>query len=313
MVKTELGPFGYVYGVGVATQSFTPAFDRAAIVKNIGITQPSATDNWVVTVEGKPIMVFRVRSTGTQNIVRDDDQSTTFHSDYFNFCRNALGMDPSIPVPNGQTISVASVGGATANVQIRYQERDTGDISSAMLNHPTGSEWLIPIYTYLNAAQSAVGPTNDDTQVSPSWLPGFLTGTMCTSAWRLQLLAAFFQGVGVNTFSGAANHQSATKAKHILKNGVDLFGRNTPAGVPNLGQSSAAGSANTVFGQFLSSYQSFERAPRYEDNVFEQPITIQNGDTLFVREEFTGDLTGGANYEPELGIWIARVSQLQGA
>jgi hypothetical protein len=313
MVRLDLGPFLYQYGVGVATLSFAPVADRGAKVRQIGITAPSATDNWVVTVEGKPIMVFRVRATGSQNIVRDDDQSSIFHSDFFNYCRQALGMDPSIPVPLGQTMTVASVGGATANVQIQFEEHDNSDLNPSLLNHPTGSEWLIPIYTYLNTGQALPGTFSDDTQVAPSWLQPFLIGTMCTSAWRLQLLAAFFQGIGVNTFSGAANHTSITRAKHIVKNGVDLFGRSVPAGIPNVGLASAAGSANTVFGQVLSSFQSFERTPNFTDNVFNLPISIQNGDTFNVREEITGDLTGTASYEPELAVWIARVSQLVGA
>lgn len=313
MVRTELGPFLYAYGVGVATLSMSPVADRSAIVKQIGITAPSATDNWVVSVEGKPIMVFRVRATGTQNIVRDDDQSTTFHSDFFNYCRRWLGQAADVPVPNGQTVTVASVGGATADIQIQFEERDNSDIGPGMLNHPTGTEWLIPVYTYLNAAVAAVGIISDDTQVSPSWLPPFMIGTMCTSAWKLNILAAFFQGLGVNTFSGAANHQSTTRAKHIVKNGVDLFGRSTPAGIPNVGAASAAGSANTVFGQALSSFQSFERTPDLGDSLFNLPIVIQNGDTFNVREEITGDVTGGASYEPELGVWIVRVSQLQGS
>lgn len=313
MIKTELGQFLYQYSTGVATLSLTPAADRGALVRQIGITQPSATDNWVVTVEGKPIMVFRVRATGSQNIIRDDDQVSTFHSDFWNFCRRFLGMDASIPVPLGQTMTVASVGGATADIQIQFEEHDNSDLGLQNMNHPQGVEWLIPIYTYLNAAQTLPGTFNDDTQVAPSWLQPFLIGTMCTSAWKIQLLAAFFQGLGVNTFSGAANHQSATKAKHVVKNGIDLFGRVTTTGIPNVGVASAAGSANTAFGQLLSSFSSFERTPNLGDAIFNQPLIIQNGDTVNVKEEITGDLTGGASYEPELGVWVARVTQYPGA
>lgn len=312
MLKTELGPFLYAYNTAVATLSLSPAADRGALVKQIGITSPSATDNWIVSVEGKPIMVFRVRTAGQQNVVRDDTNTSTFHTDFFNFCRRWLGMDPSIPIPLGQTMTVASVGGATANVQIQYEEHDNSDLGLQNMNHPQGTEWLIPIYTYLNTGQALPGTFSDDTQVAPSWLQNHMIGVMCTSAWRIQLLAAFFQGLGVNTFSGAANHQSSTRAKHIVKNGVDLFGRVTSTGIPNVGNGSAAGSANTVFGQQLGTFAPFEDSPDPGDNIFNVPITIQNGDTFNVREEITGDLTGTASYEPELGVWIARVTQLPG-
>ena len=312
MIKTELGPFLYAYNTGVATLSFSPAADRGALVRRIAITQPSATDNWTVTVEGKQIFNFRVRSTGSQNAVREDDQVSIFHSNFFDFCRRFLGLDPSVPVPLGQTITIASVGGATASILIEYEEHDNSDLTPALLNHPVGTEWLIPVYTYLNATVNAVGIIADDTQVGPSWLPPFFIGTMLTSAWKIEILAAFFQGLGVNTFSGAANHQSATKAKHLFKNGVDLFGRTIPAGIPNVGLGSAAGSANTVFGQLLSIYSSFERTADLFDNVLPSPVQLVNGDTPSVREEITGDVTGGASYEPELGLWIARVHQLPG-
>lgn len=309
MLKTEQGPFLYQFAKAAATLSFTPVADRAAVVRDISITSVSATDTWVVTCKGKDIMRFRIRSTGNQNVVRGDDQATMPHLKFFDYCRWVLGMDPSVAVPLGQTLTISSVGGATANIAVEFEEHDQSDLGSNMLNHPDGREWLVPIYTWLAAAATAAGPTNDDTQVGPAWLPNFLIGTLLTSAWKVTLLGAFMEGVGVNTFSGAANHQSTTNTKQLTQNSRLLNSRATK-GIPNLGVASAAGSANTVFGQAMADYQPFERAGTGYMNMFNQPIVLSNGDTFNVAEEFVGDFTGGADYSGAVTAWIARVSEL---
>ena len=310
MLKTENGPFLYQFGKGVATLTFSPIVDRGALVRRISITAPSATDTWVVTSKAKEIMRFRIRTTGNQNLLRGDDQATMPHDTFFDWARWLLNMDPSIAVPLGQSLVVSSVGGATANILVEFEEHDTSDLGSAMLNHPDGHEWLIPITTFKAAAIAAIGVTADDTQIAPGWLPPFLIGTVGNSAWRIQLLALFMEGVGVNTFSGAANHQSTTNTKQLTLNSRLLNSRST-LGIPNLGAASAAGSANTVFGQTMALQNPFERSGGGYENLFNQPIVIGNGDTFQVSEEIVGDVTGGADYSGAMGVFIARVSETQ--
>lgn len=309
MLKTEQGPFLYQFVKGAASLSFTPISDRGALVTDIAITNPSANDTWVVSSKGKEIMRLRLRTTGNQNAVRRDDKNTMPHLGFFDYCRWLLSQDPSIPVPLGQTLTISSVGGATANIYVEFEEHDTSDLGPSLLNHPDGKEWLVPVYTWLNAAQTAIGPTNDDTQVGPAWLPNFLIGTLMTSAWRVQLLGAFMEGVGVNTFSGAANHQSTTERKLLVLNSRILASRTT-TGIPNLGSASAAGSANTVLGQEFGPYQPFEHSGMGYAQTFDNPIVLRNGDTFNVQEQFVGDLTGGADYSGASTIWVARVSEL---
>lgn len=309
MLKSELGPFLYQYAKAAATISFSPVADRGALVRDIGITAPSAADTWIVSSKGKEIFRARVNALGNMNLFREDDQAAMPHATFFDVCRQYLNMDPSIPVPLGQTLTVTSQGGATANLFVEFEEHDNSDLSPSLLNHPDGKEWLIPLYTWLAAAQTALGPTNDDTQVAPAWLPGFLIGTMLTSAWKVQLLGVAMEGVGVNTFSGAANHQSTTQTKRILLDSKQLASRTT-FGIPNLGAASAAGSANTVFGQTMARFQPWERALPYFDSIFNYPVVLNNGDTCNIQEEFTGDLTGGASYVGGVAAWFARITEL---
>ena len=309
MLKTEFGSSLYQFVKAAATLSFTPRNDRAAKVTTVSITSVSATDTWVVTCKGKEILRYRIRSTGSLNPVQYDDQAGHSRWHLFEFCRQLLNYDPSIPVPNGQTFTVASLGGATANIFIEYSEVDIPDVPPSLINHPDGKTWIIPITTFLGAAQSVVGPTNDDTQVGPSWLPNFLIGTLVTSAWNVDLLAAFMEGVGVNTFSGAANHQSTTNTKGVVYNSRRLFSQVTN-NIPNLGAASAAGSANTVTGQVMAQYQPFDKVAGGSELVFPAPLQLRNGDTFNVQEEFVGDLTGGADYSGAMTVWIAKVQEV---
>lgn len=308
MLKTEFGPSLYQFAKAAATLSFTPRSDRAAKVTSISVTAPSATDTWIVTSKGKEIFRFRVRSTGNLNPFQYDDVAGHSRWRLFEYCRAVLGYDPSIPVPNGQIFTVSSLGGATANIFIEFSEYDIADLSPSQINHPDGKQWIIPITTFLGAAQTAVGPTNDDTQIGPSWLPNFLIGTLVTSAWQVQLLAAFMEGIGVNTFSGAANHQSTTNTKAVVYNSRRLFSQTTN-NIPNLGAASAAGSANTAIGQVMAAYQPFDKVQSGLESQFPVPITLGNGDTFNVQEEFTGDLTGGADYSGAMTVWVARVME----
>lgn len=310
MLKTEFGSVLYQFAKAAATISLTPRQDRAAKVTDFGITAVSATDTWVISCKGKEIMRTRIRSTGSLNPFQWDDTAGHGREHFMEYCRVILGMDPSIPVPLGQTFTIASVGGATANLMIEFSEFDQSDVGPSNMNSPDGREWLIPVTTFLAAAQSVVGPTNDDTQIGPAWLPNFLIGTLVTSAWKIQLLAAIMEGVGVNTFSGAANHQSTTNTKAVVYNSRRLFSQTTN-NIPNLGAASAAGSANTVTGQVMAKYQPWDKVMPNQANVFPAPLVLQNGDTFNVQEEFVGDLTGGADYSGAMTVWVARVSEMQ--
>lgn len=300
----------YQFAKAAATINVVPLADRAAVVKRIGITSPSAADTWTVTCAGRELMRMRVVGSGNQNVLRLDDQATNPHSDFFTFCRKYLGIDASIPIPQGQTLTIASVGGATANLMVEFDEHSPADISPSMLNHPDGKEFLLPLYTALAASVAAAGVINDDTQFGPAWLPNFLIGVAGNAAWSIKLLALFAEGMGVNTFSGAANHQSNTNTKRFTKTGVTLFSRTT-TGIPNVGAASAAGSANTVFGSVMSPFVPWERSIPHQDQILDDPITIQNGDLFQAQTEIVGDVTGGASYANALTLYVARISRLQ--
>lgn len=307
--KLDVGPRIYQFAIAAATIAVSPLNDRALLVRRVLINNVSADDTWTFTCGGKEIFRTRVLTAGNQRLFLEPGPTAAVSPNFWDYCRKVLAKDPSIPVPNGQTLTVASVGGATADIDVEAIETDISDLSPSLPNHYLGTRFLVPLFASLAASQAAAGVVNCDTNVVPSWLPNLLIGTMDTQAWEVDLLAIFPEGMGVNTFSGAANHQSVTQTTRLIKNSVQLFSRTT-SGIPNRGSASAAGSANTVFGQQSAVMPPFIQSGYSDENLFDVPVTVRNGDTLNVALELSGDLTGGASYARALQAFIAEVRRV---
>lgn len=302
MQKLEAGGRVYALGTAVATLSFTPLFDRAARVTNIKITNPSAADNWTVVCAGREIMRVRILTVGGQQPFGVQTQyagsapgNLFDSSNLFYLARRRLNTEMSIPVRNGMTLTVASVGGATANVFIEAEEVDPGDLNAQMINHDQGNEFVVPIFLYVNAAVSAIGNAVIDTQVSPPWVPNIVNNAEFPPGWRMTVLQAFLEGGGVNTFSGAANHQSTTSYLALTKNGQAMFTRSVQ-GIPLIGEPSAAGSANTTIATSLTPLPSIQNTLDDTGYAFDPPLTFNPGDVPLWALNIAGDVTGGASY-----------------
>lgn len=305
-VLQQVGPRVYVNGFGVATLSFTPANDRAAKLRRLFVNGVSAADNWTITVGGREIARFRHLTTDNSATFKGADTAKTGKANFMSFCRDNLGIDPSFPVPNGMTITVASVGGATADILMELVEVTVDEGSFVGLNHYMGTDFLIPITTFLNASQTAVGVVQDDTQVAPPWVPSIIAAAALPVNWSLDLLGLFCDGVSNNSFSGAANHVGRTQDLHVLKNGTQLFTRSGhgPSKTP---VAAAAGSANIVTTPIDLQFPPFELVDDPSDNLFDPPITLRGGDVFQVLEDLQGDLTGGEIFARAMNVWLARV------
>jgi hypothetical protein len=313
-LRTEIGPRLYINFLAVATtpaagaaNALTPLADRAWRVRRIVIVNPSADDNWTVTVGGREIMRFRVLTAGNQRLLFIPTAGSAYNPNFFDWCRFVLGIDPAIPVPLGMTMIVASVGGATADVLIEANEVDPADVAQPMLNHYKGNDFLIPIYWFLNAGQAAAGNFQFDTQVAPPWIPLLMNNANIPFNWLFKILALFTEGMGVNTFSGAANHQSTIAFIQWFKDQVQILTRQGQ-GIPDQGSASAAGSANTVFGQRSAMYPPFQLSGDNADSVLDVPIQLGGGETSQLLLNLAGDLTGTASYARALQVAVVRIT-----
>lgn len=314
MLRTEVGPRVYNQGLAVATLSTQPVFDRAAIVRTIDISNESATDDWQVIVGQREIMRVRHATTGNQRpfhpVASDILSATRGGKQSYNlwdYLHDVLGLDGSIPVPLGMTLVVQSVGGATADIDVEFREVDPGDANAWPTNHYQKNVFLLPIQWRLNASQTAAAIVQLDTQTAPPYVPALFSNTPIPVGWKVELLALFLESAGVNTFSGAANHQSAIQDLHAFLDQRQIFTR-IGHGIPNQGQASAAGSANTVIGQRSGVFPPIEQVVSEWRNILDTPIVLGGGETLQLLWDIVGDLTGGASYANVLAMTIARVT-----
>lgn len=306
MQLLQVGPRGYTDSLAVATKIYTPLFDRAAHVTDVRITNASATDQWTFTVGGREIFRTLVFASGYQNVMGNPVTLGLDNRSWLPFISDLLGRRITVPVPQGQSLTIASVAAATANIEIEFEEVSPGDIQASLPNHYQGNETYHPIVQYINAAQAAAGTVPMDTQISSAWVPKILHNVPIPVNWRIDLLAMWNQGLSINTFSGAANHVSNTEFLQGIWNGQTLFTRDA-TGIPFLPSAAAAGSANSVFLPLLQRYNPFQLMPIGNNQSFDPMITLNGGDNFEFDVVTAGDFTGNPSYAIPLVLLLAHV------
>lgn len=302
----QIGPRGYQKGIGVAVLNFTPLIDRAAYVRRVIIDNPSASDVWVLSVQGRELARFPINTTGNQQLLGGTAANYPKNSDLFAFFREAFDMDLVYPVPLGYTLNIASVGGATANIIVAFEERTAGDTPSSMVNHPEGTHFIFPLCFVPGAGYTGNLPGQYDfaSQIAPSWIPAMFGQTELPAGYRVTVLASFLEGMGRNTFSGGADHRSATDHLGLYKNGQRMFTRGNLDGIPLIGPTSATGSANTATGAVTTPFPAFQLVEYINWQPFTPPLVINGGDQYRFVLGLAGDITGGADYSPAVQVLL---------
>lgn len=296
MPLDDIGNRGYLEATGVATLTLTPLPDRGNILTRLLIDKVNAGDVWRIKCAGKELAAFDIQTTGNQQPLANAFSAYPKNNDLFEVVPSLLGIPLIYPVPHGQTLTVSSDGAATADISMEFQEVAPGEISPAMMNHPAGNRIVAPVIGYVNANVTAAGEAKFDTEVSPSWFPSIFTDGSIPAGWIVRVLAAFLEGGGVNTFSGAANHASATTYLGVRRNGQIMYTRSNAGGIPLYGSASAAGSANVVVGTDQTPYPPFQEFNDRDYDGATLPLVLQAGNNHQFRLGVAGDVTGGASY-----------------
>lgn len=307
MPLNDIGPRGFHQASAVATLNFTPQFDRAAVIRRVLIDKVSAGDTWRVKVQGREVAAFDIQTVGNQQPLSGPYSGYPRTNDIFEIAEKYLGIPLIYPVPLGQTATIASDAGATANISIIFTEYAPNEITLGMLNHPQGNRMLVPIVFYKNANVTTAGENTFDTQIAPSWFPNISVDGQIPPNWVFRVLAMFLDGGGVNTFSGAANHQSNTTYMAVFRNGQRLYTRDLTGGIPIIGQASAAGSANTVIGLDEGPYPPLQEVETLDWSLLDVPLVFGQGDEYQLRLNIAGDVTGGAGYGTIRQMFLADV------
>jgi hypothetical protein len=296
MVLYDIGPYGVNQASAVATLSQSPLADRANIVTRLLIDKPSAADVWRVYVAGRELVAFDIQTTGNQQPLSGPYSAYPKNNDFFALARQLVGQNIRYPIPQGQTLTVKSDGGATANITIQFLETQPGEVTPGMINHPNGSRFVLPIVMYRNANVTAAGESPLDTQVAPTWFPNLSVAGALPPNWTITVLGMFLEGQGRNTFSGSADHQSVTSYLYVIRNGQRLFTRAATGGLVLIGQASATGSANTVTSTDETLDPPFQETDLVNFEPTTPPLVFQNGQEYVFGLGITGDVTGGATY-----------------
>ena len=306
MQLLTIGPRGYTVGLAVTNKVFQPLFDRAAQVTDVRITAPSANDSWTFSVGGKELFRTYVSTAGYQNVFGEAKVLGVDNRGWLPYLSDLLGRWITIPVPQGQALTIASVGGATANISIEYKEVSPADVQPSQPNHYLGNESYHPIVQYINAAQAAAGSIPMDTQISSPWVPKLLSGDPVPVNWAIDIIDLFSEPVSVNTFNGAANHVSGTQELQAKYNGQLMFTRDG-TGIPLVAQAAAAGAANSVFLPALSRFNSFQLLNYFNSQILDPPISLHGGDNFEFDVVTSGDFTGGASYAVPMVVFAAHI------
>lgn len=296
MPLNEVGPVVYDESLAVASRALSPLPDRALIVRDILIDNVSASDTWIVNTSGKELARFDIRTTGNQQPLSSAFTNYPKSNDIFEVYNSTQQDNLIYPVPQGMTITVSSVGGATADITYSYQEVNNNEITPGMMNHPRGTRMVTPLVGFKSAAITVNGENVFDTQIGPNWFPNLFVDNSIPSNWVVRVLMMFLEGAGVNTFSGSANHKSTTKSLNVYRNGQQLFSRTDQGGIPLIGAASANGSANVVIGTELTPFPAFQQSDAFDWELLPLPLNFNEGTNYRFRLNVTGDVTGGADY-----------------
>lgn len=313
--KYDVGPRVYLKGDAVATLSLSPLQNRALKVMRVWVTNPSANDTWTLLVGGRPVQLYVINTTGSQQLLGAITENVPKARNIFDWYKEQFGKEMFIPVPNGQTFTVASAGGATADVVFEYIETDIADMENVNLtNHYLGNHFITPFYLSRAATMTAVGENDFDTCTRPNYMPGMLITPAATGmpavmplGWTYRILALMTEGGGVNTFSGSADHRSVTEYLYAIRDGTRLWTRTT-AGISMHGKASAAASANAVFNELVGPYPPFQSIAERIEPDLPHAIQVNPGETWQAGLDVTGDVTGGADYSKFLQVLLVDVT-----
>ena len=212
--------------------SLTAQAGESLRVRRIEVV-PSANDTYLrISVDQYTVGYYRIKGKSGNHL-------GTLHGKYLkgNIMEflTAKGINVSIPVAEGQTLSVSRYAEA-GNVMIVYDRYEAGDVKSSDVNGSSSKEYTFMQYAKVGTAPTASGDARIDVSLSPAEFPDFPCGAVVPANNSIDLLGI----AGCPFVDGAAGPVSfATSFLKLIKDREILFDvdRN---GIPFDGQAAAA-------------------------------------------------------------------------
>ena len=154
------------------------------------------------------------------------------------------GINVSIPVAEGQTISVSRYA-ETGNVMLVYDRYEAGDVKATDANGANAKEYTFMQYATIGTTPTASGDAHVDTSITPAEFPNFPCGAVVPSGHTIELL-----GIAGSPFCDAEAGPAgfATSFLKLIKDREILFDPDSN-GIPFDAQNAAA-TANSQSANF---------------------------------------------------------------
>jgi len=195
---------------------------------------PSTNDTYLtVSIDRVTVAFYRVKGKSGNHL-------GTIHGAYLkgNIMEflASRGVDVSLPIAEGQTLSVSRYAEA-GNVMLIYDRYDAGDVRETDKNGSQTKEYTFLQYAKVGTAPTVSGDAKIDTSLTPSEFPDFPCGAVVPAQHAIDLLGivgSAFGGKAGGTISWASQFLKLLKDREVLfdgdRNGIPFNGETTIAG-----------------------------------------------------------------------------------
>lgn len=188
-----------------------------------------------------------------------------------------LGIFKGFPVAEGETFSIAGMGGANSITLIVYEQYEPGDIKSDQENGSRALEYFFLNYGNCGANINVDGDSLFNTSVSPAEFPDFPFSKVVPANHEIDII-----GIAASPFAPGENNGTNyiyTKFLKLLKDREVLFDEDRN-GILFLSRHEVADGAQDMKAEGFSLVGNYSEYDNNPPLVFPQPLKFLAGDEL---------------------------------
>jgi len=224
----------------VSTDQLEARAGESLIIKAIYVTPETDNTYLILKVDRKTVGVYRIYGHAGNHL---GGMNTGYINKNLMEFLQSKGVNCSIPVAEGQSFTVSSVGTSPVVVMV-YDTYDAGDIRADMANGTDSKEYMFMQYMDTTATIDATETVVLDTSLSPAEFPDFPCGKAVPANTEIQILGLAGSPCGDGFAAGTYIGSSYVK---LVKERETLFDEDRN-GIPFLYQWNAlAGAYNSLF------------------------------------------------------------------
>lgn len=272
---------------GVTSLSLEAKSGESFLARRIYCEPNSADTYLVLRVDRKTVAAFRTYGRGGNQLGHIKDSEFPLNLTEF---LESHGINVTIPVAEGQTLTIDSINAAT-EIVIVYDKYAAGDIRADMPNGSAAKEYTFLQYMESSATLSASGDLLLDTSLSPAEFPDFPCGKVVPARHTIKML-----GLVGNTYCKgvSGSNQFATTFVKLVKDRETMFDSDRNGilfkGQRSGGMTDSYQAAFSLIGGCHDGRQENGKADIGYPLLFDPPLSFVSGEELLVY--VTGALTG---------------------